>query len=100
MNTLGLVYEKHVEGLCWRLGADVICCNSAADVELFQRVALDLGLDPSPIVRAGAAVVQSAKARGTHEITWPPRRLVFAVQPDVPRRRDDRQYLLERMVEA
>ncbi len=94
----GLVYEKYVEGLVWRLGADVICCNSLHDLELFRSLAVSLGADPSPLVAAGVAVAALDPGTTSSPRPWPPERVVFAVQPDVPRRLDDRVYLLERLV--
>lgn len=102
----GVVYEKHVEGAIWRSGADVICCNSQLDHERFTEIYQALGVSTDGLVRAGLGVVQpSQDSPGTSAVDRAiplaePREistLTFAVQPDVPRRRDDRMYLLERL---
>jgi len=102
----GVVYEKHVEGAVWRAGADVICCNSAVDHALFSGIYRSLGVPVDGLVRAGLGVVH--RRNGTPVEDFPEhghgsarpnevRTLTFAVQPDVPRGRNDRLYLLERL---
>ena len=43
---VGVVYEKVVEGLLLRAGADVIAANSPADLDRFQSVLTGAGVDP------------------------------------------------------
>ena len=94
----GVVYEKHVEGALWRSSADIVACNSTADLARFRRLYAKLGLNPDVLVGAGYAVsaeteggaVTPLRSGGISTVT-------FAVQPDVPRSLVERRYLLERL---
>ena len=93
----GVVYEKHVEGLLWRVGADIICVNSAHDHDLFSRVMDAVGLDTAALVRTGypaIAVGESAAPSADPD----PKTVTFAIQPDVPKTRKERLYILERFI--
>lgn len=92
----GVVYEKHLEGLLWRAGADVICVNSEADLERFTADFRALGLDPEPLVRTGIGVVDQS-ATPSRRVEDPPRTLTFAVQPSVPAARDERAWILQEL---
>ena len=93
---IGLVIEKHLEGLLWRQGADVICVNSARDLATFTGLSAALGLDTAPLTRIGFPYLQrkAGSAGGGRR----PRTILFATQPTVPTDKDQRLYLLERLI--
>lgn len=91
----GVVYEKHLEGILWRIGYDVICANAESDAAMFGRWLDTLNISREPLRVAGLAIARNAEPV---ETVWPPRRVVFAVQPDVPERRVDRVALLAELV--
>jgi hypothetical protein len=92
---VGVVYEKHLEGLLWRIGADVICMNSLHDYELFRGYCDDLDVDPSPLVRSGFVMAmperQPLRQRDIEHV-------VFVVQPSVPAKREEREYILRQLM--
>lgn len=94
----GIVYEYAQEGLLWRLGYDVICVNSDKDRRAFSKISRDVGLDDRSLVVTG---VLMADRRGTirRRESTSIETVVFAPQAVVPRRRVERVYLLERLVE-
>ncbi|MFF0433264.1 DUF6716 putative glycosyltransferase [Streptomyces sp. NPDC004327] len=92
---VGVVYEKLADGLLLRHGADVVLANSRHDAERFRAVYEGVGADPSSVVEAalpflGGAPHQPEPGRDT---------LVFAAQPSVPVTRNERAYVLRRLVE-
>lgn len=89
---VGVVYERVVEGLYQRAGADIVVANSPADAETFSGLLDAIGYpadavvtEPLPFLDAPAAPRGSA--------------LTFAAQPDVPSRRADRTYLVRRLAQ-
>ncbi|WP_420450885.1 DUF6716 putative glycosyltransferase [Ilumatobacter sp.] len=101
----GVVYEGHEMGALWRSGADVVVCNSRRDHRRFGEVYDEFGLDPAVLVRGGLGVLPRdrppAEVLATAAAPSPERDgpIVFAVQPDVPRSREERLALLRRWVE-
>ena len=89
----GLVYENRVEGLAWRIGADVICVNSRADEHVARSLVDELNRPSQRIVRLGYP--QFARSTRPSDA---PAALTFAAQPDVPARRVERLHLLERLI--
>ncbi|MEV8568375.1 DUF6716 putative glycosyltransferase [Streptomyces sp. NPDC051322] len=92
---VGVVYEKLADGLLLRHGADVVLANSRHDAERFRSVYAGVGADASAVIETalpflGGAPYAPADGRDT---------LVFAAQPSVPESREDRGYLLRRLVE-
>ncbi|MEU3538576.1 DUF6716 putative glycosyltransferase [Streptomyces paromomycinus] len=91
---VGVVYEKLADGLLLRHGADVVLANSRHDAERFRAVYEGVGADSGSVVECalpflgGAPYEPAADGR--------PRTVVFAAQPSVPDRREDRTYLLRR----
>ncbi len=91
---VGLVYEKTVDGLLLRAGADVVLANSAADTERFRAVYRAAGADPDSIVRTalpflgGAAHDPQAAGRDR------PFTLTYVTQPGVPATKAERRYAL------
>lgn len=93
---VGIIYERLVEGLYHRAGSDIIVANSPADARQFAELLVAAGFDPSAVVTeplpflAHQALTVGPGAEGA---------LTFAAQPDVPSRKADRQYIVERLVE-
>ncbi|GCD35320.1 hypothetical protein OEIGOIKO_03063 [Streptomyces chrestomyceticus JCM 4735] len=91
---VGVVYEKLADGLLLRHGADVVLANSRHDAERFRAVYEGVGADSGSVVECalpflgGAPYEPAADGR--------PYTVVFAAQPSVPDRREDRTYLLRR----
>ncbi|WP_189947982.1 DUF6716 putative glycosyltransferase [Streptomyces roseolus] len=91
---VGVVYEKLADGLLLRHGADVVLANSRHDAERFRAVYEGVGADAGSVVEAalpflGGAPHRREEGRDT---------LVFAAQPSVPVTRNERAYVLERLV--
>jgi len=90
---VGIVYERLIEGLYQRAGADVVIANSPADAATFGQLLGAIGYsseavvaEPLPFLRqVGEPVSESAVA------------LTFAAQPDVPSRKSDRRYVVQRL---
>ncbi|GAA2507575.1 hypothetical protein GCM10010406_50220 [Streptomyces thermolineatus] len=92
---VGVVYEKMVDGLLLRGGADVVLANSAHDAERFRAAYDGAGADPSAVVETALPFLEGApyEPDGSRPFT-----VTFAAQPSVPESRADREYLLRRLV--
>ncbi|MFD7666185.1 DUF6716 putative glycosyltransferase [Streptomyces sp. NPDC059788] len=91
---VGVVYEKLADGLLLRHGADVVLANSRHDADRFRAVYEGVGADGGSVVECALPFLGGAPyepADGDRPYT-----VVFAAQPSVPDRRDDRTYLLRR----
>ncbi|WP_371599088.1 DUF6716 putative glycosyltransferase [Streptomyces sp. NBC_00564] len=90
---VGVVYEKMVDGLLTRAGADVVLANSAYDTGRFRDVFGHVGVDPDSVVECALPFLggDPYAPSGDRPFT-----LTFAVQPSVPKSRDERLSLLER----
>ncbi len=93
----GVVYEKHLEGLLWRIGFDLIAVNSANDHAVFSRHLDALGMDSRVLVRTGLLLAQASDHRPLITYGEGPRDILFATQAVVPRTRAERAYLLTRL---
>jgi hypothetical protein len=93
---VGVVYEKYLDGMLLRVGADVVCLNSQHDLELFRASADLLGVADDAFVRCGYAIIDRTQRVDVHA---PPRTLTFVVQPSVPASAAQRIYALERLLE-
>lgn len=93
---VGISYEKHVDGLLWRIGSDVIGVNSEHDYDELTGHCRNLGISTEPFVRSGYVM---APLRGITDEPRPVREVLFAVQPGTPPSRDERLYLLGRLLE-
>ncbi|GAA0405059.1 DUF6716 putative glycosyltransferase [Streptomyces luteireticuli] len=92
---VGVVYEKLADGLLLRHGADVVLANSRHDADRFRAVYEGVGADAGSVVECALPFLEGAP----YEPAAPevrPYTVVFAAQPSVPDRREDRLYLLER----
>lgn len=91
---VGVVYEKLVEGLLLRAGADVVAANSPADLERFRTVFAGVGLPTSSLTRTRLPFLGEPGPRADGRFT-----VTFAGQPSVPGSRLHRRYLVERLAE-
>jgi len=94
---VGLVYERMVDGLLLRAGADVVLANSRHDAERFREVYDAVGARSETIVQTalpflGGEPYDAAAAGATRRFT-----VCFVTQPSVPARREERRYLVERV---
>jgi hypothetical protein len=96
---VGLVYERLVDGLLSRAGADVVLANSAHDADRFRAVYAAAGIDPAAVVRTAlpflGGVPHDPQAAGRDR----PFTLTFVTQPGVPASKAERRYALRQAVE-
>ena len=92
---VGVVYEKHTEGLLMRAGSDVILANSPADAETFRTLLAGAGADPDVVL---PTVLPFLGAFGPVRPHAGPFTLTFAAQPGVPGSRSDRELVLRRLI--
>ena len=93
---VGVVYEKVVEGLLMRAGADVIAANSPSDFDRFSSALTGAGVDPSCLTLTRLPFLGEAEARSDKARRYT---VTFAGQPGVPGSRAHRRYLVERLVQ-
>ncbi|MDT0610321.1 DUF6716 putative glycosyltransferase [Streptomyces lancefieldiae] len=91
---VGVVYEKLADGLLLRHGADLVLANSRQDADRFRAVYEGVGADASAVTEVALPFLGGAAYTGEHD----PYTVVFAAQPSVPDRREDRTYLLNRLI--
>ncbi|MFF7766410.1 DUF6716 putative glycosyltransferase [Streptomyces massasporeus] len=91
---VGVVYEKLADGLLLRHGADLVLANSRQDADRFRAVYEGVGADASAVTEVALPFLGGAPYEGEHD----PYTVVFAAQPSVPDSRNDRTYLLNRLV--
>ncbi|MFH8593868.1 DUF6716 putative glycosyltransferase [Streptomyces rimosus] len=94
---VGVVYEKLADGLLLRHGADVVLANSRHDADRFRAVYEGVGADGGSVVECALPFLGGAPYEPV--LGDRPYTVVFAAQPSVPDRRDDRTYLLRRAAE-
>jgi hypothetical protein len=95
---VGVVYERLVDGLLLRAGADVVLANSAQDARRFESVFDAVGVDPDAVVLTALPFLGGAP----HDPTAAGRERAFTVtfvaQPSVPSSREERRYALAQCV--
>lgn len=92
---VGVVYEKHVEGLLMRSGSDVILANSSADADVFRGLLAGAGADPEVVV---PTVLPFLGTPGSARTPGVPFTVTFAAQPGVPGARADRELVVRRLI--
>ncbi len=92
---VGVVYDKHVEGLLMRSGSDVILANGPADAESFRAMLAGAGGDPSVVL---PTVLPFLGTAGAARPPGEPFTVTFATQPAVPGPRVDREFLVRRLI--
>ena len=90
---VGVVYEKMIDGLLTRGGTDIVLANSTYDADRFGAAFASVGVDPDSVVECALPFLGGEPYRPSTER---PFTLTFAVQPSVPKSKQDRLRLLER----
>ena len=96
---VGLVYERVVDGLLLRAGADLVLANSAADAARFRDVFTSVDVDPDAIVQTALPFLGGAPHDPTAAGRTRPFTVTFVTQPTVPETRDERRHALLQVVE-
>jgi hypothetical protein len=96
---VGLVYERAVDGLLLRAGADLVVANSAADAQRFRAVLAAVDADPDSIVQASLPFLSGRGYDPTAAGRERPFTTTFVTQPGVPDTRDERRYAMAQVVE-
>lgn len=91
---VGVVYERLVEGLLLRAGADVVAANSANDLDRFRLVFTGVGLPTDTLALTRLPFLRPSGPRTSGRFT-----VTFAGQPGVPSTRWHRRYVVERLAE-
>jgi hypothetical protein len=92
---VGVVYERMVDGLLLRAGADIVLANSAADARRFRDVYDAVGADPESVVTTALPFLGGAPWDAGAAGRDRPFTVCFVAQPSVPARRSERTYALE-----
>ena len=95
---VGLVYERVMDGLLARAGADLVLANSARDADTFRAIFTDAGADPSSIVQTALPFLSGAPYDPSRVGQNRPFTLTFVAQPGVPHTKGDRRYAVEQAV--
>ena len=83
----GVVLEKFIEGIYWRLGTDLICLNGPRDREALQRITAATPFENQPIALTGLKRNLPESPLATEER---PKLLVFTEQVVMPSSLSDR----------
>lgn len=89
-----------VMGITTRQGADVICVNTKRDLDESRRISRMMGYDPSQICSTGYIFAPPRLSRSFRSVPNSGRRIVFSTQPNWPSKREERKYILRKLVEA
>ncbi|MDX1541697.1 MAG: DUF6716 putative glycosyltransferase [Geminicoccaceae bacterium] len=92
----GVVFRSHVHGLANRFGCDLILLNSPADYDDYLDVCARFGLAPTNGVCLGLSVLGGTTRRSPART--PPRSLLYCEQPDVPKLKIERLYVIDRLI--
>ena len=96
---VGIVYERVVDGLLLRAGADILLANSAADAERFRAVLDAAGADPDSVVQTALPFLGGPKHDPTAAPRLRPFTTTFVTQPGVPESRAERRYAMLQVIE-
>lgn len=96
---VGVVYERVVDGLLLRAGADVVIANSAADARTFRSVYDAVGADPEAVVRSALPFLVDRPHDATAAGRTRPFTVTFVTQPTVPETLDERRYAMAQVLE-
>jgi len=83
----GVVLEKFIEGIYWRLGSDLICLNGPRDQEALQRITASTPFEGQPIALTG---LKRNQPKGLLAIDQRPKLMVFSEQVIMPALASDR----------
>ena len=92
---VGVIIENQTAGYLNRCGADVVAVNSRSNLEHFAGVADRLGVPTDNLLLTGLPIA-AGPARPARRGAI--RRVLFADQPTVPQRAEDRAYLYGRLL--
>jgi len=95
---VGVVYERLVDGLLLRTGADVILANCANDARRFRDVLAAVGAEPDDVVRTALPYLDGATYDGAAAGRDRPFTVTLVAQPSVPATRSERRYALGQAV--
>ena len=92
----GLIFRFHLEGMQSRMSCDLVLLNSPRDLGLYADMVGSLGADNNAVL-AGLSFLPGSQQR---EAAEPPGagKVVFVGQPTVPAGRDERRYIVDRMI--
>lgn len=96
---VGLVYERMVDGLLLRAGADVVLANSQVDAERFRSVFRAVEADPDSIVAAALPFLSGRPYDPAAAGRKRPFTTTFVTQPGVPETLEERRYAMAQIVE-
>ena len=96
---VGVVYERVVDGLLLRAGADIVLANSAADARAFRAVFDAVGADPDSVVRTALPFLTDVQHDPTAAGRTRPFTVTFVAQPSVPETLAERRYAIAQVVE-
>ena len=96
---VGVVYERVVDGLLLRAGADLLLANSPADERRFREVLAGVGADPDSVVRTALPFLDGAAHDPTAAGRTRPFTVTFVAQPSVPVALAERRYMARELVE-
>lgn len=99
---VGVNYENRIGAVICRRMADVVLANSEVERDYFAKVAAELGFKQPLFVNGGLGLIDrnSSKSRRTATDAGSKRfRVLFAVQPTVPKAKPERVYLLKLLIE-
>jgi hypothetical protein len=95
---VGVVYERLVDGLLLRAGADVVLANCAVDARRFRAVFDGVGVEPGTVVPTALPFLGGAPHDPTAAGRERPFTVTFVAQPSVPPTRRERRYALGQAV--
>lgn len=96
---VGLVYERAIDGLLLRAGADLVLANSASDARSFRDVLAAVDADPDSVVQASLPFLSGRVYDPTAAGRKRPFTTTFVTQPGVPETRDERRYAIAQVLE-
>ena len=96
---VGLVYERVVDGLLLRAGADLVLANSASDARRFREVLRAVDADAGSVVQTALPFLGGTKHDPKAVPGQRPFTTTFVSQPGVPASRAERRYALLQAIE-
>ncbi len=96
---VGLVYERTVDGVLLRAGADVVLANSATDADRFRAVFEAVDVDPDSVVQTALPFLGGAPHDPRSAGRDRPFTVTFVTQPGVPQTKAERRYALRQVIE-
>lgn len=96
----GITNPYKIHSINCRLGSDIICVNTVFDYEVFNEYLRKLDYPQSPLHLLGFLQATDTVAVNFFEkYEFYERKVVFIVQPDVPKSLTERFYVIEKLVE-